>query len=296
MQKKLDVHQTVTDQIIAAIERGAGTWEMPWHRPGGTFELPVNVVSAKHYNGINILNLWIAAQLKGYPSHLWGTYRQWEQRGAQVRRGEKASLVVFYKDFDVEVDNAETGAAEIETRMFARASWAFNVAQVEGFEVAPQVERPDLTEVLSGVEAYIANTGAKIEHGAAMAYYQPSSDTIHMPDRSCFIGTETSTPTEAYYHTKCHELVHWTGAEHRVNRDFGKRFNNDARAVEELVAELGSAFLAADLGINASPRQDHAQYLSHWLNVLKSDKRAIFTAAAAASKAIAFLDALQPPD
>lgn len=296
MQKKLDVHQIVTDQIIAAIERGAGTWEMPWHRPGNHFALPVNVESSKHYNGINILNLWIAAEIRGYPHHLWGTYRQWGERGAQVRNGEKASLIVFFKDFDVEVDNAETGETEHETRMFARASWAFNVAQVDGYTSPEDVQRPDLTEILPAVETYIANTGAKIEHGSTMAYYRPASDTIHMPERSSFIGTATSTPTEAYYHTKCHELIHWTGAEHRINRDFGKRFSHDARAVEELVAELGSAFLAADLGINAAPREDHAQYLSHWLKVLKSDKRAIFTAAAAASKAIAFLDALQPPD
>jgi len=296
MATRLDVHQHVTDQIIAAIEKGAGSWEMPWHRPGTALQLPVNVESEKHYNGINILNLWIAAETRGYASHLWGTYRQWEQRGGQVRRGEKASLVVLYKDLDVEIDNAETGTTEVEKRMFARASWAFNIAQVDGIEPEPVPSQPDLTEVLSHVDRYIAHTGARIEHGGTMACYRPSTDIIQMPDRTCFIGTATSTPTEAYYHTTCHELVHWTGAQHRLDRDFGKRFERDARAVEELVAELGSAFLAADLGINAAPRQDHAQYIAHWLAVLKSDKRAIFTAAAAASKAVAFLDALQPSD
>jgi len=296
MATRLDVHQHVTDQIIAAIEKGAVSWEMPWHRPGTALQLPVNVESEKHYNGINILNLWIAAETRGYASHLWGTYRQWEQRGGQVRRGEKASLVVLYKDLDVEIDNAETGTTEVEKRMFARASWAFNIAQVDGVEPPLQPARPDRTEVLSDVDRYIAHTGARIEHGAAMAYYRPATDTIHMPDRNCFIGTPTSTPTESYYHTTCHELVHWTGAGHRLDRDFAKRFERDARAVEELVAELGSAFLAADLGINPVPRQDHAQYIAHWLEVLKADKRAIFTAAAAASKAVAFLDRLQPSD
>lgn len=291
---RIDVHQQITDQIIAAIERGGGTWQMPWHRPGTHFALPANVLSKKRYNGINILSLWLAAELKGYQHHLWGTFRQWQEKGAQVRKGEKASLVIFYRELEFEHDNAETGATEIDKRYFARASWAFNVAQVDNYEVPGDTPRRDLTEVLPAVDAYIANTGARIEHGAEIACYRPSTDTIHMPDRDRFIGTATSTPTEAYYHTLLHELLHLSGSEKRLNRDFGERFKSEARAFEEILVEIGAAFLSTDLGITPVARDDHAHYVQTWLTILKSDRRAIFTAAAAASKAVAYLDGLQP--
>lgn len=291
---RIDVHQQITDHIIAAIERGGGTWEMPWHRPGTHFALPANVESRKRYNGINILSLWLAAEIKGYEHHLWGTFRQWREKGAHVRKGEKASLVVFYKELEFESDNAENGGTDIEKRYFARASSAFNVAQVEGYELPGEAPRRDLTQVLPAVDAYVANTGARIEHGSQMAFYRPSTDTIHMPDRDRFVGTATSSPTEAYYHTLLHELLHMSGSEKRLNRDFGERFKSEARAFEEILVEIGAAYLSTDLGITPVARDDHAHYISTWLSILKRDKRAIFTAAAAASKAVAYLDSLQP--
>jgi antirestriction protein ArdC len=291
---RIDVHQQITDQIIAAIEKGGGSWEMPWHRPGTHFALPANVESKKRYNGINILSLWVAAELKGYEHHLWGTFRQWREKGAQVRKGEKASLVVFYKELAFAADNADTGESEIEKRYFARASWAFNVAQVEGYEMPGETPLRDLTEVLPAVDAYVANTGARIEHGSQMAFYRPSTDTIHMPNRDRFVGTATSSPTEAYYHTLLHELLHLSGSERRLNRDFGERFKSEARAFEEILVEIGAAYLSTDLGITPVARDDHAHYISTWLSILRSDKKAIFTAAAAASKAVAYLDRLQP--
>ncbi len=291
---RIDVHQQITDQIIAAIEKGGGSWEMPWHRPDTHFALPANVESKKRYNGINILSLWIAAEIKGYEHHLWGTFRQWREKGAHVRKGEKASLVVFYKELEFETDNADTGETGIEKRYFARASWAFNVAQVEGFELPDTTARRDLTQVLPTVDAYVSNTGAKIEHGAQMAFYRPSTDTIYMPDRDRFVGTATSSPTESYYHTLLHELLHMSGSSSRLNRDFSERFKSEARAFEEILVEIGAAYLSTDLGITPVAREDHAHYIQHWLSILKSDKKAIFTAAAAASKAVAYLDSLQP--
>ena len=290
---RIDVHQNVTDALIAQIESVTGDWQLPWARPGIAFHIPENV-TGRAYNGINIVSLWCAALDKGYPHHLWGSYRQWGERKAQVRKGEKASLVVFFKDFDIEVENADTGETEHETRMFARASWAFNVAQVDGYELPGTTPRINLTERLDAVDRYIANTAAVIHHGHGMACYRPGFDAIYMPDRCAFVATATSTPTESYYSTLGHELTHWTSTSKRCNRQLGKRFGDDQYAVEELVAELGSAFLCAELGITPSPRADHAQYLAHWLKALKADKRAIFSAAAAASKAVAYLNGLQP--
>jgi antirestriction protein ArdC len=142
-------------------------------------------------------------------------------------------------------------------------------------------------------EAFVAATGATIHHGGSRAFYRPSTDSIQLPPREAFIGSPTSTPAEAYYSTLLHELVHFTSHETRCNRQLGKRFGDDAYAMEELIAELGAAFLCADLRITDEPRVDHAQYLASWLSVLKADKKAIFTAASKASEAAAFLAALQ---
>ena len=131
-------------------------------------------------------------------------------------------------------------------------------------------------------------------HGGSRACYVPRTDNIHLPPRDMFFGTATSTAAEAYASTKLHELTHWTSAEARCNRQLGKRFGDDAYAMEELIAELGAAFLCADLGITDTPRADHAQYLDNWLRVLKADKKAIFTAASKASQAADFLASFQP--
>lgn len=149
--------------------------------------------------------------------------------------------------------------------------------------------KPLPTTPTSSVDAFIASTGATIVHGGSRACFIPKLDEIHMPERACFTGSTTSTATEAYYSTVLHELTHWTAPKHRCNRDLSGRFGSDAYAMEELVAELGAAFLCAELGITVEPRPDHAQYLAHWLNVLKADKRAIFTAVSKAGEAAAFV-------
>ncbi|MCZ7593674.1 MAG: zincin-like metallopeptidase domain-containing protein [Hyphomicrobium sp.] len=151
-------------------------------------------------------------------------------------------------------------------------------------------------ERIAAADRFIRNTEARIAHGGDRAFYRPSTDTIHMPDEALFCGTDTMTRSEAYFAVLGHECIHWSGAEKRLNRTFGKRFGDHAYAAEELVAEIGSAFLCAELGITeGTPRPDHAQYLSQWLTLLKSDSRAIFTAAARASDAVAYLKKLQPP-
>jgi antirestriction protein ArdC len=289
MKDRFDIHQHITDQVVAAIERGAGDFRLPWHRAAGSIMRPVNVASKKAYRGINILALWATAHERGFSSGVWATYKQWAEAGAQVRKGEKAAFVVFYKELAFAAD-PESGDAETATRLFARATPVFAAEQVDGF-TPPTLEAPPATVIapIEHAEAFVAATGASIHHGGGRAFYRPSTDSIQLPPREAFIGTSTSTPAESYYSTLLHELIHWTGHESRCNRQLGKRFGNQAYAMEELVAELGAAFLCADLGITDEPRADHAQYIASWLSVLKADKKAIFTAASRASAAAAFL-------
>jgi antirestriction protein ArdC len=289
--ERFDIHQHVTDRIIAAIERGAGEFRLPWHRSSGNIMRPVNIASKKSYRGVNVLALWATAEEKAYTSGVWGTYRQWLEVGAQVRNGEKSTYIVFYKEITIAAD--DNNIDETNTRLFARATPVFAAEQVDGW-TPPTIDAP--TTVITPIEqaeAFVTATGAAITHGGSRAFYRPSTDSIQLPPREAFIGTATSSPAETYYSTLLHELTHWAGHETRCNRQLGKRFGDGAYAMEELVAELGAAFLCADLQITDEPRADHAQYLSHWLTVLKADKKAIFTAASKASEAAAFLAACQ---
>ncbi len=292
--QRFDVYTQVTNNIIAAIEAGAGDWQMPWHRSGEGLNRPVNIDTAKAYRGINVVSLWASAQARGFTTGTWGTYRQWQANGCQVRKGEKSSLVVFYKEFDVADRNDDTGETEHGKRLMARASWVFNADQVDGYEAPALPEPKNPVQVIDAAELFVTGTGATIRHGGTRAFYRPSDDTIQMPERERFLGTETSTATESYYATLLHELTHWTGHDRRCDRQFGKRFGDDAYAMEELVAELGAAFLCADLGLALEPREDHAAYVDHWLEVLRGDKRFIVSAAAHAQRAVAWLHGLRP--
>jgi antirestriction protein ArdC len=292
VKERFDIHKHITDQIVTAIERGVGDFRLPWHSINGAIIRPTNVASKKPYRGVNILALWAASEQSGFGSGIWGTYRQWSECGAQVRKGEKSSYIVFYKE--IAIAGEATGPDDgIETRLFARATPVFAAEQVEGYTI-PLVKPVRPMESIAAVDAFVTAIGAEIAHGGTRAYYRPSTDSIQLPPREAFVGTATSTPAEGYYSTLLHELTHWTSHEHRCNRQLGKRFGDDAYAMEELVAELGAAFLCSELGITAEPREDHAQYLTSWLSVLKADKRAIFTAASKASTATAWLHERQP--
>ena len=292
-KERFDIHQHITDKIVSAIERGAGEFRLPWHRSVGNIMRPVNIASKKAYRGVNVVALWAYAEESGYSSGTWGTYKQWSEAGAQVRKGEKAAYVVFYKELEFAAES-ESGDAATETRLFARATPVFAAEQVDGYQV-PVLDPLPATVItpIEQAEAFVAATGASITYGGSRAFYRPSTDSIQLPPREAFIGSPTSTPAEAYYSTLLHELVHFTSHETRCNRQLGKSFGDDAYAMEELIAELGAAFLCADLRITDEPRVDHAQYLASWLSVLKADKKAIFTAASKASEAAAFLAALQ---
>lgn len=284
------VHSKITEEIIAAIAAGASTFEMPWHRRGSSLGRPVNAVSKMPYRGVNVLALWVAARKKGYASGVWATYRQWAKLGAQVQQGQTGTVIVFFKEVERTSRDNEEGEAS-ETRLVARASWVFNTDQVTGWK-APEPELMTEVETMNRAEELIEASGAQIEWESDRACYHPIEDFIEMPDREQFIATSTSNATETYYATLLHELTHWTAHPSRLNRDLANRFGDNSYAMEELVAELGAAFLCADLGITNTPRPDHAAYVNNWLSVLRDDSRAIFTAAAKAHAAVDHLSAL----
>ena len=281
------IYDTITNQIIAALERGTGDYTLPWHRSSAPLTRPVNAVTRKAYRGVNVLALWASAEAQDFGHGLWATYRQWQSLGAQVRKGEKASPIVFYKVLE-RPEGSEDEAREGAGRIFAQGSHVFNIAQVEGYAL-PEVPETEAFDPVPDVETFIAGTKAAICIQGESAHYTPSTDTITMPDRELFFATDTASAAQNWYAILLHELVHWTGADHRLARTFGKRFGDEAYAMEELVAELGSAFLCGDLGLSVTPRPDHACYLASWLKVLKGDNRAIFTAASAATKAAEWL-------
>jgi antirestriction protein ArdC len=291
--QRRDIHVEITNKLIAAIEADPGNPSLPWRRSAGPLFMPTNALTRNAYNGINVVSLWVSAEIRGYSAPIWATYRQWAELGAQVRKGEKSSLVIFYKDYDT--DPEPENADDDGKRRFARASYVFNAAQVEGFTVPGAPERLGPIERIAAADRFMAATGIRIEHGGDRAFYCPSTDHIRMPDEGLFCGTGTMSRSEGYYGTLLHEGVHASGHKTRLNRDMGKRFGDAAYAAEELVAEIGSAFLCSDLGITQDVRADHAQYLAHWLTLLKDDNRAIFTAAAKASEAVGYLKSLQAP-
>lgn len=275
----MGTYEDVTNRIVHAIETGAAKaegWKMPWHSATGG--RPMNVLTQRAYTGVNTINLWLDMQEKGYTSPVWGTLRQWNEAGAKVRKGERASLVVFWKDLPKKEKPAE-GEEDAGKRFVLKTSYVFNQAQVEGYEQpAPaQVWEPCAAEKL------VVAADIDLRYGGRRAYYHSGLDYVAIPARSDFVDHPS------FQSTLLHEAAHWTGHSKRLAREFGKRFGDQAYAFEELVAELSAAFLCADLGVSNTPRDDHAQYVASWLKVLKGDPRAIFTAASQASKAAEFL-------
>jgi antirestriction protein ArdC len=229
---------------------------MPWRRSLGPLFMPANALTGNAYNGINVVSLWVSAEVNGFTAPVWATYRQWSELGAQVRKGEKSSLVIFYKEYetDADPDNADDDGK----RRVARASYVFNANQVDGFALPAAPERLGPIERIDAADRFVGAIGVRVEHGGERAYYRPSTDHIQMPDEGLFCGTDTMTRSEAYFAVILHETIHASGAKHRLDRDMGKRFGDAAYAAEELVAEIGSAFLCSELGITQDVRADHA--------------------------------------
>jgi antirestriction protein ArdC len=283
--EKRDVYRKVTDAIINAIEQGVGTWRMPWHTTGRYAFSPINVASKKPYRGINTVCLWAAAQAKGYERGEWATYQQWQDKGAQVRKGEKATTVVFWKFANDSAESQEDGAESSVSRsrlLFTRGYSVFNAAQVDGYTHTADTDVP-MPERIAHADAFFTNIGANVRHGGNQAFYAPATDHIQMPPFQAFVENVS------YYSTLAHEHTHWTAPASRCDRQLGKRFGDSAYAAEELIAELGAAFTCAHLGLSTEPREDHASYIQSWLQVLKADSRAIFTAASKAQQSTDWL-------
>lgn len=290
-QAKVDHYSKITNLIVQELEKGVRPWLKPWNaeHAAGRITRPLRH-NGKPYSGINVLTLWTEATAQGFSCPIWMTYKQAQELGAQVRKGEKGSPVVFAdrlhrKETD---DNGDEVSREIP---FLKGYTVFNCEQIEGLPAhytAPAAPVLDPVQRIESIEQFFAKTGADIHHGGDRAYYAIQNDYVQMPPFETFLDPES------YYATLAHEMTHWTRHEKRLNREFGrKRWGDEGYAAEELVAELGSAFLSADLGLTPEPREDHASYIAHWLTVLKNDNRAIFTAAAHAERACGFLSGLQ---
>lgn len=290
----LDIYARITERIVAELETGVRPWMQPWHSANaiGRVTRPLRH-NGLPYSGMNVLLLWSEAIARGYTAPIWMTFKQALELGGAVRKGETGSMVVFASRFT----RTETDASgdEFDREIpFLKAYSVFNVAQIDGlpdhyYGLAEPSRDP--IERIEHADRYFANTGAVIRHGGDRAYYAPTTDQIQMPP------FETFRDAAAYVATLSHEATHWTAPPHRVNRDLSRYAKDRSeRAREELIAELGSCFLCADLGIvpEVEPRPDHASYLGSWLTVLGDDKRAIFSAAAHAQRAVGYLHSLQP--
>ena len=289
---KPEIYSSVTNRIIADLEAGMRPWIRPWHaeHAAGRITRPLRH-NGLPYAGINILMLWAAACSEGYAAPIWMTYRQAKELGAHVRKGETGTQVVYANTVSRTETAPDTGEKWREDIPFLKAYCVFNVDQIEGlpahyYAALPPQHNP--VERIAHAERFFTATGADIRHGGNEASYSVALDRIRMPVIEAFRDAGS------YYSVLAHEVTHWTQHPHRLARDFGrKRWGDEGYAMEELVAELGSAFLAADLGLMQEVREDHAAYIGHWLEVLKRDKRAIFTAAAHAQRAAEFLHGLQ---
>jgi antirestriction protein ArdC len=288
-----DVYARVTDRIIAALEAGTRPWAQPWTAEGGAFNARPLRANGLAYRGVNVVLLWMTAQEAGYRSRFWLTYRQAQALGAQVRKGEKSALVVYANAIE-RIETTDAGEEETRRIPFMKGYAVFNADQIDGLPdhyqtpAEPKPDRPAF-ERIAHADAFFAETGADIREGGSRAYYSPAQDFIQMPPFASFRDAESHATTLA------HELVHWTKGPGRLERDFGRKsWGDEGYAREELVAELGASFLAADLKLEIEPREDHAAYVASWLKVLRDDKRAIFSAASHAEKAVGFLHGLQP--
>lgn len=288
---KPDLYATITAKIIESLEAGAPAWVKPWNANGtGTVggTRPRNAVTGRPYSGVNVLLLWGAGEAAGYAKPRWLTFKQAIDAGGAVRKGEKATQIVFVSTF---AKTEENDAGELEDRRipFLKSYMVFNVDQCDGLpdSVRGLVDVPapkTFNERIELADEFIAATGARIDEGAGEAFYMPSRDMISMP------AFERFKTADNFYSTAFHELTHWTGAKHRLDREFGKRFGDMAYAAEELVAELAAAFMCAEFEFDGDLR--HAGYIGHWIKLLKDDKRAIFTAAGKAQAAVDYMRGL----
>jgi len=278
-----DYRAEVTEDIIRMLEAGTAPWQKPWE--AGEFgRTPYNPTTDKPYRGGNVLGLMIASMRKGYTDPRFCTFKQALDNDWHVRKGEKATRIEFW---EVKPGKRDSDAPDDEKRghMIHRVYSVFNAQQIDGIPALVIEERKPF-EIIEAAEALLKNSGAEIKHGGARAYYSPSTDHIQMPPRECFADEP------GYYQTALHELTHWTGAKHRLDRDLSHPFGTEGYAREEIRADLSSLYLSAETGIPYDPA-NQAAYIHNWIQVLKNDKNEVFRAASDASKACDYLQSLE---
>lgn len=282
--KPRDLYAEITGSIISRLEAGTLPWRCDWHRAGGAspFGPLPRRANGETYRGINVLLLWAAGADQGFTASRWMTFKQALELGGNVRKGERGSSIVFFKQLERTATNAKTGEDEEILVPMMRGYTVFNVEQIEGLSAdyypAPFVPT-DPIERDHRAESALRSCGATIREQGDKAFYAPHLDLVNMPDFARF------TSTGGFLATLAHELCHWTGHKSRLDRNMKGRFGSNDYAFEELVAEIGAAFVGAQLGIVGDHIDNHAAYLAHWLEVLAQDKRAIFKAASLAQAA-----------
>lgn len=283
-EPKIDIYESITNKIVAQLESGVLPWNSQWKKRSCNSR-PLRVCGTG-YNGINVVVLWIASMEFSYASPFWMTYNQAKELGGNVKKGEKGTRVVYASTFTKEDEDGKD-----VTIPFLKSYVVFNADQCEGLPAKfyPEAKEEEIVnegERIENADKFFAALGSKVSYGGSRACYIPSLDAIEMPNFEDFVSPE------AFYSVLSHEHIHWTAK--RVERDLGgKRFGDEGYAMEELVAELGAAFVCADLGINSMAKPDHAAYIQSWIKVLKNDKRAIFSAASLSSKAVEYLGSRQ---
>lgn len=279
-----DVYQAVTDQIIAALEAGTQPWICPWQASDAEMA-PANFRTRRRYRGINVLLLNLQSMLQGYGSNRWLTFQQARSLGACVRKGEHGTPIVFFKMHELGAAANVPPEPDTARRVvpLLRTFTVFNTAQVDDLPPAltPAIEPCSAWDAILAANSILDESHARIRHAGARAFYVPSEDVIQLPPQRSFANATD------YYATALHELTHWTGHPDRCNRPLGRRHGLDAYAFEELVAEMGSAFLTNHCRLPG--KLQHDSYISSWLTALRNDKRLIFSAASQAQRAADFL-------
>ncbi|CNH03763.1 DNA primase TraC [Yersinia enterocolitica] len=276
-QTRTDIYQTVTDNIIVALEAGVKPWSCPWQRVPGMSGLPSNFSTGIAYSGMNIMLLWCSASKQGFGDSRWMTYKQAQAVGGQVRKGEHGTTAIFYTTLEKENEDGD-----IDQIPMLKTFNVFNVEQIDDLPLITETVSPEATfDPLPEAENLFQKSGANIIEKGQNAFFQLLTDEVWLPERYLFSDAAN------FYATGLHELIHWSGAKSRLNREMKGKFGSESYAFEELIAELGSAFLMADLGIVGEVQ--HESYIASWLKALKNDKRYIFKAASAASKAHRYL-------
>lgn len=288
---RVDLYQKVTDEILAYLEAGVRPWSQSW-QSGAAMGLPLRA-TGEPYRGVNVLILWAAQMKRGFRAARWMTFKQARALGANVRKGEKGQYVLYFSTLERPQadDSAETARVP-----FLKQYCVFNLEQIENLPAdlaaSLTVDKTDPgaeavnPETANPADRALLSCGADVVHGGNSAYYMPGEDRITMP------AFEEFRDADAYTTTLAHELIHWTGSDGRLARDFRAQNGIADIALEELVAELGAAFVCASLGVATKERRDHADYIGHWIKALKDDKRAIIRAAAKAQAATDYLRGL----